>query len=257
MSTHRSTSRVLDVLELVSSNTEGFTLTEISTILDAPKSSMFPIIHTLLDRKYISIDKNTSKYKIGSAAYRVGSTYLDHFSILDTIKEEMEHIVNVCSETCQFGILRGGEVLYLLKVDSPEAIRMISHVGKLIPAYCTALGKSLLCDCEIDELKKIYSNGLKPLTENSITDFSALYEQLKKVRVEDISYEYEECTNHISCIAVPIRKDGKVVAALSISIPTFRITSEKNQLISHLLLNSKNRIEKLIKDFDINIANFS
>ena len=44
---HRSTSRVLDIFELLSLSENGLTLTELAAKLDAPKSSIFPIIHTM------------------------------------------------------------------------------------------------------------------------------------------------------------------------------------------------------------------
>ena len=42
---HRATARVLDILESLSGSEEGLTLTELSQALDAPKSSLFPIVH--------------------------------------------------------------------------------------------------------------------------------------------------------------------------------------------------------------------
>lgn len=47
---HRATARVLDILESLSGSEEGLTLTELSQALDAPKSSLFPIVHTLEER---------------------------------------------------------------------------------------------------------------------------------------------------------------------------------------------------------------
>ena len=52
---HRATSRVLDILEMLSSSNSGYTLTEIAKQINAPKSSIFPIIHTLEERHYISL----------------------------------------------------------------------------------------------------------------------------------------------------------------------------------------------------------
>lgn len=49
---HRATARVLDILESLSGSEEGLTLTELSQALDAPKSSLFPIVHTLEERRY-------------------------------------------------------------------------------------------------------------------------------------------------------------------------------------------------------------
>lgn len=53
---HRSTSRVLDIFDLLSTTMEGFTLTEIAQALQSPKSSILPILQTMASRNYIDLD---------------------------------------------------------------------------------------------------------------------------------------------------------------------------------------------------------
>ncbi|WP_406541962.1 IclR family transcriptional regulator [Clostridium ljungdahlii] len=143
------------------------------------------------------------------------------------------------------GILDGYNVLYILKEDPIKDIdiRLISYVGKRIPAYCTALGKALLSEYNIEEIKTLYPDGLKPITKNTITDFSVLEEELKKIRETHVATEVEEVTEFLRCYAVPLTSKGKTTAAISISIPTFRATEEKNKLAIELLLKAKEQID--------------
>lgn len=251
---HRSTSRVLDVLELVAGSPEGYTLSEISHHIEAPKSSMFPIISTLVSRGYLFLTKDMH-YKIDRTAFQVGNSYLEHLNIMEEVENILSNIVNVCLETCHFAILNAGNVVYLKKIDSPESIRMISTVGKQVPAYGTALGKSLLIDYSEEELREIYPNGLLPLTDNTITDFSVLSEQLKEAHNEGFTYEVEESNQYIRCLSVPIRKQKKVVAAISVAIPTFRYTDDKTSLIKALLIDAKSKLESILKNIDIDFTN--
>lgn len=250
---HRITHRIVDVLEKISSSIDGYTMTEICQEIHAPKSSMFPILKTLVDRKVLFIDKN-AKYKIGSLAYKIGNSYLQHFNFMEEIEKITQDIVNICAEACHFAILVDGDVFYLKKTDSPEPIRMVSTIGKRIPAYGTALGKALLMDHTINEIKALYPNGLVSLTDNTITDFSVLEEQLHKAQIEGITYEIEESNKYIRCLSVPIRKKGKIVAAISVAIPTFRHNNEKESMIKMLLTDSKNKLEQLLKPIDIDFS---
>lgn len=109
-----------------------------------------------------------------------------------------------CGETCHFAVLDGKDALYLFKEESPEPIRMISSAGKRIPAYSTAIGKALLSRYTDEEIRKMYSDGLKKLTENTITDMDELLSQIRKIRVDKMAYETEESSHNITCIAVPI-----------------------------------------------------
>lgn len=249
---HRSTTRVLDALELIArGNQGGYTLTEICLQLDTPKSSMFPILHTLCERHYLSVHPSNGKYTIGMAAFQLGNAYLENFNALDEVRNELRIITNACSETSYFATLRNGNTFYLAKADSPEPIRMIAEVGHSLPAYSTAIGKALLADHSLCDLKKLYPKGLEPLTPNTVTDFSLLEKQLKKIREDGFAYESEESTRHIRCIAIPLRKKGDIFAALSVAVPIFRYTEENAGLIHLLLKNAKQKLERLFQDIDV------
>ena len=240
---HRPTERVLDILEVLSSNTEGLTLTEIATAIEAPKSSILPVVHTMCSRKFIFMDKNTSKYTIGISSYYIGKSYSSSKNVLEFIKSEMRYIVKKSGEICQLGILDGNKVLYIEKVDSDEPIRLISSIGKRLPAYCTSIGKSLLINKTLNELKAF--------TQNTITDFEKLEKELIEAKTNGYAIEKSEINDYTSCISIPLLKDSKAIASLSVSIPTFRFSDEKFELIKNILLEVRFKIETFFKENDI------
>ena len=253
---HRPTARVLDILELLAVNSEGFTLSEIAENIHAAKGTLFPVLRTLCHRKFILQDSMTGKYRIGISAFCVGESYTNNRTVIQFFREEMTLIVEEVGEICQLGILDKGDVLYIAKVDNQEAIRLISHVGKRIPAYCTALGKALLSDCTIEEIKKLYPYGLKALTERTITSFVRLEKELHEIRNTQIATENEECSNYLTCIATPLHVDKKTVAALSVSTPSFRMNSKKAEVIKNVLLYEKKKIESYLSSEHFNSDEF-
>lgn len=251
---HKPTSRVLDILELLASSTDGMTLTEIAEGINAPKSTLSPIIRQLLERRFLYCSKYSLKYSIGISSFLVGSTYTANLDVLQFIKEEMKYIVNVSGEICQLGIRDQDKVLYLAKEDSARAIRLVSYVGKRLPLYCTALGKSLLSNTSIDEVIKLYPKGLESLNSKTITDFRVLEKELLETRKTGISIDNEEVTEQIYCIATPLYKGNEIVAGISVSTPTFRLEKEKIELIKSLLLQARKKIETFLKEEDIDIS---
>ncbi len=254
-SIHKPTERVLNILELLSAHPDGLTLTGIAEAISAPKSTIFPIIQTMLDRRFIYLDKPTLKYTVGIASFCVGASYSSNKNVLEFINNEIKYIVNEIDETCQMGILDGGQVLYVLKVDPDKKIdiRLISHVGKRLPAYCTALGKALLYHFDIEALRLLYPDGLKAYTKNTITNFEVLADQLYQIGDTYIAQEVEEVTEHLRCLAIPLNNRDKTIAALSISIPTFRASEEKMALAKVLLLGAKQKIETYFTTIDIDV----
>ena len=251
---HKPTSRVLDILELLATSAEGMTLTEIAEGINAPKSTLSPIIRQLLERRFLYCSKYSLKYSIGISTFLVGSTYTANLDILHFIKEEMKHIVDVSGEICQLGIRDQDKVLYLAKEDSALAIRLVSYVGKRLPLYCTALGKSLLSNTSLDEVVKLYPEGLKFITPNTLTDFRALEQELLETQKTGISIDNEEVTEQIYCIATPLYKGDEIVAGLSVSTPTFRLDQEKIEQIKSLLLQARKKIETFLKEKDVDIS---
>ena len=107
---HRSLARALDILELCSLNGSGYTLTQLSQHLGIAKGSISPLLHTLRDRGYLTLDDQDHHYRIGRMAFRIGNTYLDEASALREIYRLMHDIVSVCHETCHLGCLKNGDV---------------------------------------------------------------------------------------------------------------------------------------------------
>ena len=253
---HKPTTRVLDILQLLSRSRDGFTLTEIATLTNIPKSTITPIIKALYNRHFITVNEATGKYAIGIASFIIGSAYLRDVDILSLIQPEMKKIVAKICETCQLGVLIGNEVLYLAKEDSPFPIRLISFVGKQIPAYCTAIGKALLSDCSAEKISLLYPQGLTPITQKTVTQIEKLYRQLAEIRQTQIAVEREEASENLVCFATPLQYNDRVIAAISVSIPTFRLTQEKEQAIKEQLLLSKKHLETLFLNLNIEEINF-
>lgn len=241
---HRSTARVLSILQLAAGNRDGYTLSRLAELLEAPKGSIFPILQTLKEYHFLLFDDKTGLYQIGPAAFQVGMSYVNRDDSLKFVEEKITCIVDQCQETVHFAILDKGNVVYLLKKDSPQAIRMISMVGKTLPAYGTGIGKALLMDYSLDELKKIYPKGLEKLTCNTIADFDKLHEELMGYRKDDIAYECEESNKDVQCVAAAIRKESKIIAAVSVAVPVFRCDDKKIEDIRDILLKTKKELEE-------------
>lgn len=232
---HKPTMRIISILELISSESKGCKLTEISNRLGIPLGTLSPIVHTLKENKYLNYDENSQIYTLGIGLFEIGSRYMQCSHSFEDVTSILQEIVRRCGETTHFGILDGGNVLYLSKVDSTEPIRMYAAIGKRLPAYGTGIGKALLANCTLEDLHRMYPEGLQALTAHTITDFDELYRQLQEVKRTSLAYECEESNELIRCVAKPIYKNNTIAAAISVSVPTFRYTAEKQKLIEQLL----------------------
>ena len=244
---HQPTLRVLQILEAVTADGKEKRLSEFSRDLNIPKSTLLPILQTLCRQRYL-VQDDVGRYQPGTALFSLGAGFSDCFPVLKYVHQQLELLVNALGETCYFGILDGSDVLYLDKVDSSQPLRMLTSIGRKLPAYATGIGKALLIGKNIDQLSALYPNGLAPLTENTITDPEILHTQLIRAEFDGYTWEIEESTPHVRCFAVPIRKYGQIVAAISVSIPLFRFQPEQRDSIVNALLDAASVIGKTVEN---------
>ncbi len=243
---HKPTWRVISILNYVSSN-KGVTLVECTNALGIPVGTIYPILQTLVDLQYLAYDNSSRKYTTGLRLFLAGSVYATGENGYESIREILRQSAEKSGgETMHLAKLEGGNVLYVIKVESTQSVRTYSAVGAILPAYGTSLGKALLSDLSLEAIKKLYPDGLKPITRNTITSFDVLMEQLEEIRRTGFAYECEESNYDVRCIARPLRVNGHVVAAISVAMPIFRYSAEKKERIEKELINAGNQIEKIL-----------
>lgn len=247
---HTPTFRVIKIINLVASHNDMLSLSDISKITEIPKGTLHPILKTLVEYDFLFLDTHKGTYRIGLRLFVNGNSFIQSKDSLSGIESILKDLTLKTGETSHFAKLDGGSVLYLVKIESPQPVRMYSAIGRQLPAYGTALGKALMSGMTKEQIMELYPSGLVPMTENTITDFDVLYSQIEKIRETGFAYECEESNIGVRCIAVPVKKNGKVVAAVSIGIPIFRYTEEKRNGIQSLLKASKLDIEKITDYLD-------
>ena len=218
---HKPTLRIIEILNLISSEHQGCRLSEVSARLGIPMGTLSPIVHTLRENKYLSYDEQAQTYSLGIRLFEIGSRYMQYSNAFENMTVIMQEIVQRCGETVHLAVLDGQNVLYVAKVDSTEPIRMYSAIGKRLPAYSTAVGKALMAGYTEEELRALYPEGLKPITPHTITDFGELARQLRQVQETQMAYEKEESNEMIRCTAKPILKKALSTASPANAEPLF------------------------------------
>lgn len=243
---HRSTARALTIIDMLSQTEDGLSLADLSRKIGAPKSSLAPIVHTIAEMGYAEFDPISQRYGIGLKAYLAGKAYKRNNSLIERLSLRMREVVDACNETCQMGILDHGRTLYIAKVECSQPVRLVSDIGATFPLYCTAIGKCLISDMSKEELQEYFKEPFERITPATHTTIDELWQDIEELHRTGIARDREEITESLNCFAVPIREHGKIAYGLSVSVPTFRLTDEKIELISRELLAAKRDLEQIL-----------
>lgn len=241
--TIQSVSRAIKILDIVSSeNKNSVHLKEIANRLGLGSSTVYYLINTLIDNNFIIQSGN--KYNLGPKSLQLGTSYLENLSIYKIALPILEGLLVEINEIILLYMIENNEFLLLAKMESTHSVKPTNIIITPNNATATAIGKVLVSSLSKDELKIfIKKNGLKKFTKNTITSFEELCKELEKVKKVEFALDREESDIGVNCIATPIyNHNGKIVAALGISIPIQRY-SEK--LIGKLLPLLKNGTAKI------------
>lgn len=238
--------KIFLILEILKKANAPLSITELSKETGIFPSSIHRILDTLKYWGYIEQDSESQKYFLGLKLVELGMIRLHQMNVFNEAAPFLKELAMQFNETVNLGVLDGGEVVYLDKVESTKTVKVIFSRGRRAPVHCTAIGKALLAfQSKAIRMKIIKEKGLKKFNKNTITDIKVLEKELEEVRHSGYSFDRGEQVEEAYCLAAPIFNFNKqVVAAISISVPFFRMDMEKQKAIISAIKESTIKISK-------------
>ena len=234
---HRAASRVADILELMAASQEALCLKDLSLKLEAPKSSLLPLLRTLTARGYLE-QARAGEYRLGAKVLELGTGSLTQRELPDVARPVLVELMRRTGESVFLGTLAsdGAGAVYIDKVESDQLIRYSAGLGARRPLHATAIGKAVLAFQPPERREEILrSLKLVRRTERTVATLPALRASLEEIRRSGVSINIGEFVPDASGIAAPIfDRDGRVVAACTIGGPTTRIRARLGRLAAEV-----------------------
>lgn len=237
--------RGLQILELLARREQSVKPAELAAELSIPRSATYELLSTLRRRGYIEQDPDGSA-SLGPQLLGLGSRYAQRLDLTQIAQEVASDLRDECQETVQVGTLEGREVLYVARADPSRIVRLVSAVGRRLPAHCTAIGKALLAELETEDLDgRLDGVVLESLTAQSVTDPDALRKALADIKADGLARDDRESNPEVRCVAAPVfDAAGRCAAAISISVPVQRMTDEHSQHLAQVVVRGATELSK-------------
>jgi IclR family acetate operon transcriptional repressor len=231
--------KAMQVLRRVCEATEPPTLNQLVLGAQLPKTTVFRYLRTLAAMRFVEHDAETDRYRPGIGLWWLSHASSPYETLRQACRPHMKRLRQRFNETVNLGVLSGGEVFYLDVVESERSLRMQATIGATDPLHSTALGKVFLAFRPEGQIGMLLPRTLEKLTDNTITDRTALIEQLGIIRTTGYAIEIGENEDGSYCIAAPIRDGrGVAVAAMSLSAPVSRLNEQSRQTICASLMTA-------------------
>lgn len=234
-STLRNGLKILEILK----STSGLRLTEISQQLGLNKTTVFRLLGTLVELNYLKkIDNKYSLVHQTDITNQYNDPYLNWVAI-----PVSKNITNKFQTTAFIGILRGKDVVITQVFPANQGFDEFKVLGNVTPVNLSALGKGIVAFLPQDE----QTNILKQLnfdiaTKYTLSDQLTFQQNLKIIAQQGYALDDEESTIGIRCLAVPIFRNQRVIAALGISGTFDKIPRGKLKQMAHELISCSREI---------------
>src|ERR1700730_4440803 len=237
----KSLIKAVRILEALGDCPGGLGITELSGILQFPKSTVYRLIATLETVGYVFFDVPTSKYVLGSRVAKLGEQLSQQFPLLTFGVPALERLTRECKEASHLAIMEGTEVVYISHEEITEPIRVSFGMGHRAPVYCTAGGKVFLAGLSNSGILTLYKNKrqFEQRTRRTLTSLKDLLFEIANVRKVGIAYDNEEYAPGLCCIAATVRDfSSRTIAAISLSMMKHRMTAERKAIFKEALLRT-------------------
>ncbi len=239
----QSVERTLSILEALSQAPAGVFLNELSSVTGLNKTTVHRLLGTLIQTGYVS-GKN-GKYRLTVRLFEVGARVINRLDVLTAARSYLEMLSVVTGEAVHLVVRDGADIVYIFKADAGQnSVQMSSRVGLRNPMYCTGVGKAILAALPEPEAEDVWLHSrIVRRTDNTITTFDRLKQQLAEVNVHGYAVDDEENELGVRCIAASVLDyAGKVAGAFSISAPSGRMDDARLVSIAPLVLDTREKI---------------
>jgi len=208
--------RILTVLQ----GARRMSLGEIAAALGLPPSTVHGIIRTLLAHGMVQQERDSLRYRLGPATLRLGNVYLDTLELRSRVTTWAEELSRRTGFAVRTGVLLLGDVVVVHHEPRPDGTRQMPEVGIVIPAHACALGKALLA-YDAEACAQVLAGPRRSMTGDTVTEKSALQDQLNEVRATGIATEVEEAVLGECGAAAPlVDASGEVAGAIGLVVPS-------------------------------------
>jgi IclR family KDG regulon transcriptional repressor len=237
------TLRILDVL--AERNTE-MGPAELAERLSLHKSTIHRLLVVLERHGLIRKNPNAGKYGLGMKLFELGSRAVAQLDLRERAEPYLRQLVLDTGETAHVCVLEGAEMLSVANAEGPRTLRTPATVGRRTPVHCTSVGKALAAHLPERTLDELLSRvRLTRYTDRTITTRSGLKAELQRIRERGYAVDNEEIEEGLRCVGAPIRNyTGRVVAAMSIAGPVFRVTTERLPALARAVVTTARALSR-------------
>jgi IclR family acetate operon transcriptional repressor len=216
--------RAAQLLTLVLSSDVPLGVGDLALAAELPKSTASRLVSSLERHGLVRRNGARGKVQAGPAILRFAHRGVVDRNLVELAHAPLDALAQQSGETVNLAVPGARGVEHLAQVESRHFLGTGQWVGRTVDYHTTAVGKVLVAN----GAAQLPPGRLRRVAPATIVDRAALEAELERVRAEGFAAAVDELEPGLTALAAPVHgPTGDVIAALSISGPTFRLTPER------------------------------
>lgn len=224
--------RAAAVLRALENQERGLSLGQIASAVSLPRSTVQRIVGALEAEQFVIATAASGGVRLGPALLRLAESVNTH--ALEIIKPMILELSAALQETVDVSVPKHDFLVFVDQVVGPQRLRTVSAVGEAFPLYCTANGKAFLATLSEEEVLRRIGRAYEARTPATLTQFSALKEELAKIRAHGYAVDHEEHAPGISAAGILIYDMLGNPLMISVPVPSSRFEKNREEIIRQL-----------------------
>ena len=212
-------------------NRENRTLSapDLARRFDLPRSTVFRLLTTLENMGFLERSEGGRDYRLGLAVLRLGFEYLASLELTQLGTPLLNRLCDELRTPCNLVVRDGRSIVYVAKVAPPTPFASSVTVGTRLPAHATVLGRILLEDLTLPQLRALYpEDKLETFSPSTPKTVNELFDMVQADRQRGYVLGEGFFESNISTIAAPVRDhSGHIVAALGATVTSDHIDESR------------------------------
>ncbi|MGE5483558.1 MAG: IclR family transcriptional regulator [Ignavibacteriales bacterium] len=230
----RAVDRALRLLKCFSFEQREMSLADLRKAVGLPKTTVLRLITSLENEGFLVRDRLTQKYRLGIILFQLGNIVFSNLDLRRIALPVMEELSRKTGETINLNICHGNSRLCIEKIEGSHDLRQFVEVGKSLPLYKGASGKTLLAHLPDKEKERVLAEAGD--LNKSVLEVLGELETIKK---NGCGISRDERVTGAAAVSAPIfNHQGKVVAAITISGATVRFTDDRVEYFVRLITDA-------------------
>jgi DNA-binding IclR family transcriptional regulator len=235
--------RAIEILSVFNHARPAASLAEIVQAVGLPKTTVFRVLSSLVERGFCEWDPQGGKYSLGFELVRLADIRRRQSNVHDIALPVMREIRNEANETVILSVRSGDSRVHIDFVEGLHPMRRMADLGVRAPLYAGAASKVLLAGMADEEIEAYLDRTeLTAFQKSTITDRNALWREIRSIRKRGFAESKGELFAGGGALAAPIKDfSSKTVAVMDILTPEHRYTAKHRELCIELLLEGARR----------------